>query len=56
VKVRNLEGGKRKPKVESLYNHSIHQKIMGRIEVNYSGKISNIYRFYNDVTFPSGAG
>jgi hypothetical protein len=56
MKERNLEGGKRKAKVESLNNHSVHQKIMRRIRINYSGEIPNVYRFYNDITFPSGAG
>jgi hypothetical protein len=56
VKQGDFERGKRKPKVESLHNNLIHQKIVGRIRVNYGSKISSIHRFYNNVTFPSGAG
>jgi hypothetical protein len=56
MKERGFEGGKRKPKIESLYNNPVHQKIVRRIRVNYSSKISNIYRLYNNVALLPGTG
>jgi hypothetical protein len=51
----NLKRGKGEPKIESLHNVPVPEKIMRRIMVNYSNELSNIYGIYNDVAFPSGA-
>jgi hypothetical protein len=50
---RNFKRGKGEPKVESLNNHSVHQKIMRRVRVNYSNEIIDIHMLHNDITFPS---
>jgi hypothetical protein len=56
VKQGNLKRGKRKPKVEGLYDDPVHQEIMRRGRVNYSYAIANIYRLYNDVALLPGTG
>jgi hypothetical protein len=50
-----LKRGKGKPEIESLYNHPVHQKIVGGFEVNCGGEVVSIYRLDNDVTLFSGA-
>jgi hypothetical protein len=51
----HFERGKRKPEIESLYNHSVHQKVMGGFKVNSGSKVISIYRFDDDVALFSGA-
>jgi hypothetical protein len=50
-----LKRGKRKPEIESLYNHPVHQKIVGGFKVNCGGEVISIHRLDNDVALFSGA-
>jgi hypothetical protein len=47
---------KGKPKIESLHDDPVHQKIVRGIKVNYSHEVLATHRFYNDITLLPGTG
>jgi hypothetical protein len=52
----NLKVSKGKPKIESLNDDPVHQKIVRGIKINYSHEVLATHRFYNDITLLPGTG